>query len=201
MTSTKEFANKLVRESVAIKSYSLWKDTQFRELIGFYNLTNKQQDKIFNDLQLASLLYVLLFLEDRAKKSGDLNSVVYANIGEYVFDSFLNMMRDVNLTNKQINLWKKLINLREREYKQDLKYIIKESKKWDIFNKADKKMYEAWGGLATISLGVLRHIKRDYKYSSKDRLWRLIRKWLVSIEVELVNIFKDTDMYSIKVLN
>lgn|GEM_PF-5150580 len=201
MTSTKEFASKLVRELVAIKSYSLWKDAQFRELTGFYNLTNKQQDKIFNNLQLAALLYVLLFLEDRAKKSGDLNSVIYVNISEYVFDSFLNMMQDVNLTNKQINLWKKLINLREREYKQDLKYIIKESKKWDIFNKADKKLYEAWGRLATISLGVLRHIKRDYKYSSKYRLWRLIRKWLVSIEVELVNIFKDTDMYSIKVLN
>jgi len=201
MISTKEFAGKLVRESVAMKSYSLWKDSQFRHLISFSELTNKQQDKIFNDLQLTALFYVLLFLEDKSEKSRDLNSVVYANIAEYVFESFLDMMRDVNLTNKQISLWKKLINLREQEYRQDLKYIMKESKKWDVFSKENKKLHEAWGRLATLSLGVLRKIKRGYKYSARDRLWRLIRRWLVSIEVELVNTFKDTDMYNIKVLN
>jgi hypothetical protein len=192
-------ASVIVRDIVAIKSYALWSDNQFREFIDFVKITNKQQDKIFNDLQVTALLYLLLFLDERANKN-DASSIIYSNIGEYTVDAFIAMMEDAELTGKQIALWRELIKRRESEYRKDLGYVMKESQKWDVFAGEDRLLRDTWGRVATLSLGVLKHIRKA-KSSIKDPLWRVIRRWLISLEVELIQVFKDTDMDEIKVLN
>ena len=192
-------ASVIVRDIVSIKSYALWSDNQFREFIDFVKITNKQQDKIFNDLQVTALLYLLLFLDERANKN-DASSIIYSNIGEYTVDAFIAMMEDAELTGKQIALWRELIKRRESEYRKDLGYVMKESQKWDVFAGEDRLLRDTWGRVATLSLGVLKHIRKA-KSSIKDPLWRVIRRWLISLEVELIQVFKDTDMDEIKVLN
>lgn len=199
MISAREMASVIVRDIVAIKSYALWSDNQFREFIDFVKITNKQQDKIFNDLQVTALLYLLLFLDERANKN-DASSIIYSNIGEYTVDAFIAMMEDAELTGKQIALWRELIKRRESEYRKDLGYVMKESQKWDVFAGEDRLLRDTWGRVATLSLGVLKHIRKA-KSSIKDPLWRVIRRWLISLEVELIQVFKDTDMDEIKVLN
>lgn len=186
---------------MAAKSYSLWKDGEFRRLVGFTKLTNKQQDKIFNDLQVTALLYVILFLEEKSANN-DQHSVVYSNIGEYTVDAFLDMMASAQLSDRQIALWRKLIEKREKEYKSDLDYIMKESKHWDVFDGEDRLLRETWGRVIALSLGALGHIRKNSEEASaKDPLWVIVRRWLVSIEVELVQTFKDTDLKDLKVLN
>lgn len=198
--STKEFAGKLVGEAVAVKSYSLWKDNEFRKLINFMKLTNKQQDKIFNDLQVTALLYVCLFLEEKSEKD-DNDSVIYGNIKEYMIGEFLTMMENVNVSARHVALWRKLIVLRETEFKKDLDYILKESSHWDVFDGEGKLLRNTWARVIALSLGALGHILGDKEPSVKNPLWVIVRRWLVSIEVELVQTFKDTDFRDLKVLN
>lgn len=198
--STKEFASKLVREAVAVKSYGLWKDGQFRDVVGFSKLTNKEQDKIFNNLQITALLYVLFFLEEKAKKGRDGSGVVYSNVAEYTVQAFLEMMSEAELTEREVRLWQKLIATREREYKKDLKYILKESEKWDVFEGRDKLLRETWGRVVTLSFGLLKHVREEGD-PIRDPLWVLVRRWLVGIEAELAANMESTEVKELKVLN
>lgn len=198
--STKEFAGKLVEEAVAVKSYSLWKDSEFRKLANFAKLNNRQQDKIFNDLQVTALLYVYLFLEERSgKDNGD--SVVYGDIKEYMVDEFLAMMESVDVSARNLTLWRKLIALREAEFRKDFRYIVKESGHWDAFGGEGELLRNTWGRVIALSLGALGHISSDEELSVENPLWAMIRRWLVSIESELVQTFKETDLKDLKVLN
>jgi hypothetical protein len=198
--STREFAGRLVREIVAIKSFSLWRDSHFRELTRFPKLVNKEQDKIFNDLEVAALLYVLMFLEEKASKDGNLN-MIYTNIGEYIIEAFLDLMGEAGLTQKQIKLWRELIEIRELEYKKQMGLIMKETDEWGVFDSGDKLLRETWGRVVTLSLGIMEHIKQGKKAATDDPLWIVIRKWLIGLEVELAQTFKETDFGDLQVLN
>ena len=184
-----------------MKSYSLWKGSKFREATGFSGLSNKEQDKIFNDLEITALIYTLLFLEDRASKKNDKDDVVYLNIGEYIISAFLELMVGAQVSNTQLKLWRKLIELRQREYRKNVDYTMKESREWGVFEPGDKLLHQVWGRILALSLGTLKHIKHDSKASIKDPLWPVLRRWLVGLEVELTQIFKDTDLRELKVLN
>jgi len=197
--STKEFAGKLVKEIVATKSYSLWKDSTFRRLIGFSQISNKQQDKIFNELQVTALLHILFFLEE--KSGGDKEQAVYANIAEYIESAFLDLMSDVRVSDAHLKLWKGLIAKRKTEYRQDMKFVEKESAEWEVFSGEDRLLRGTWVRVITLSVGAAKLVGGSRETLVDDPLWKEIRRWLISIEVELVNIFRDTDFRELKVLN
>ncbi len=199
--STREFAIRIVREIVAIKSYSFWKDVAFRKTIAFEKLGVKKQDIIFNELQVNSLVYVLYFLEEQAKKSRGSQSVVYRNIKEYMKEAFLDVMVDTKIDARQLVFWEKLIDLRVREYDQEIKVVMKESASWRTFSGQDNFLRETWGRIVTLSLSTARNIENSRAISPKDPLWRELRRFLISLEVELLNVFKEEDVNELRVLN
>lgn len=199
--STREFAKKLVKETVIIKSYSFWKDRQFRDLIGFEKLNNKQQDIIFNELEVAALAYVLFFLEDKAASDETPDRLVYANVAEYLIPSFLDLMEETRISSRHMALWEKLIKTRTDEYRSSMGEVLKKSLKWKVFKGPDKFLRPTWGRIVTLSLSVMRHVKDNKKVSTKSKLWKHIRHFLISFEAELIEIFKEDEAHELKVLN
>jgi hypothetical protein len=199
--STKEFASQLSAEIVAAKSYSLWKDSAFRDQNNFKKISNKLQDKIFNELQVTALLYVMFFLEEKGEEVKNRHAVVYSNIAEYMERAFIELMADVEISSAHLSLWEKLIKKRADEYRKDMKFVRKESNNWDVFEGEDKFLRETWVRIITLSLATTKLIKKDTKTTMKDPVWKTIRRWLISIEVELNETFKETDLKTLKVLN
>jgi hypothetical protein len=199
--STKEFAKRLAREIVILKSYSFWKDSQFRDAIKFTKLGNKEQDIIFNELQVVALAYVLLFLEDKAASYKSPDRVMYANVAEYLVPGFLELMEETDISSSHLALWEKLIDSRIREYRKGMSMVLRKSIHWEVFKGQDKLLRPTWGRIVTLSLSVMRHIKKGQNPSVKNRLWKLVRHFLISFEVGLVEIFKDEDSKDLKVLN
>jgi hypothetical protein len=199
--STKEFAKRLARETVILKSYSFWKDSQFREAIKFLELGNKEQDIIFNELQVVALAYVLLFLEDKAASDKSPDRVMYANVAEYLVPGFLELMEETDISSGHLALWEKLIDSRIREYRKSMSMVLKKSVHWEVFKGQDKLLRPTWGRIVTLSLSVMQHIKKGQNPSVKNRLWKLVRHFLISFEVGLVEIFKEEDSKDLKVLN
>lgn len=198
--STREFAARIVRDVVATKSYMLWKSGSFREAASFFKLTNKAQDRAFNDLEVTALIYALFFLKERAVKRKS-ESIVFLDIAEYLEGAFLELMAEARVNARQLMQWKKLIAKREAEYRLSVDYALRESAEWGIFGAGDGDVREAWGRILALSLGVLKYIRGNGKASVKDPLWPVLRRWLVSLEAELNQLFKETDLADVKVLN
>lgn len=199
--TTREFASKIVREIVIIKSYSLWRDAKFRTTVNFAGLTPKKQDIIFNELQASSLAYLLFFLEDKTKKAKNRERVIYANISEYVIDGFLSIMADTKMNSKTLLAWSSLLENRVETYRSDMGSLIKESSVWEVFKGQDKFLRETWGRIVTLSFDTAKQISGETNISLEDPLWRELRKYLISLEVDLVEAFKDEDLSDIRVLN
>lgn len=201
MLSTKDISKEIVKNIVASGSYDLWRQKEFRDSINFFKIGAREQDRIFNELEVTALGYVTFFLEERLtnKRHKD-NYVVYANVGELVGDEFLSLMEEIGVTDREMRLWRQLIDMRLKEYRSDMALIMKESSKWKAFAGKDKHLRPAWARIITLSINSMRHIKGE-KVALSDDMWPIMRHWLISLEVELVKVFKEADLKSVKVLN
>ncbi|MDO8499000.1 MAG: hypothetical protein Q7S44_04410 [bacterium] len=54
-----------VAEIVAQASYDLWKDEEFRKMVNFETLSQTEQDRIFNELEVTLLGLVFLQAEQQ----------------------------------------------------------------------------------------------------------------------------------------
>ncbi len=50
-------------QAAAASAFQLFRDTEFRRLAGFEQLSQAEQDRIFNELVVASVVLIMLVLE------------------------------------------------------------------------------------------------------------------------------------------
>lgn len=200
--TTKVLARQLAHNVVAQKSTSLWHESSFRKLVGFNKITNKEQDRIFNELEMTALGYLLLFLDERLMdKKDDREFVVYINTRELMVEEFLSLMEDAGLTHYHLSLWRSLIKERMKEYKSDTDFIMKESSEWEVFQGKDRVLMPTWARIVTVSASSLRYIRKNDKTSLEDPLWTCLRRWLISLEVDIIRSIKSSDLKHLNVLN
>jgi len=200
--TTKVLARQLAKDVVAERSTLFWQDSDFRKLVNFNKITNREQDRIFNELEMTALGYLLLFLDDRLlDKKDEKDFVVYINTRELIVPVFLSLMEEAGLTNYHLVLWRSLIKERMKEYKLDTDFIMKESSNWDVFQGRDRVLIPTWARIITVSVSGLRHIRKNDKTPLKDPLWKYLRRWLISLEVDIIRSIKSSDLKHLNVLN
>ena len=200
--STRELSRKLVSEVVAQGSFAVWKSSDFRKLVDFNKISNKKQDKIFNELEITALCYVLFFLEERIKKNeNNINFAVYVNTRELVVGEFISLMSKTGVGGSGIRMWNVFVEKRFKEYEKDIELVMEKSSNWDVFKGKDKFLRPTWSRIITISINSLKNIRENDDTPLEDPLWQYIRHWLIGLEVELIKFFKDTDFKDLYVLN
>lgn len=163
-------------------SFDFWQDQTFRNLVNFDNLSQTEQDRIFNELEVSALGLFSLNL-DQAIKSAKSNEqeMFYIKLKPALIEGFLSLFKKLGVEKQYINEWRLLIDMRLEEYRKDFEISLKESKKLKEA-KDNSELQVLWAKIETISIDCLTHIRRgDVK--EKDPLWRMLRRWLTGLEV------------------
>ncbi len=114
-----ETASALVR-TAASSAFELFRDKKFRQLAGFGQISQTEEDRIFNELVVASVVLIMLVLE-----APDLR--VAKEFKEYLTDlikkipkAHLDYLKESGVKSKKhLREWKKLIDMRYKEYARD----------------------------------------------------------------------------------
>ena len=169
---------------VASASFDFFQRKDFRLYVDFDNLSQTEQDRIFNELELSVLgLFVLFFDYEINQASLEEKKIVFSSLKKDLPAAFLQMFMELGIEKKFIDQWKMLIEMRLKEYRGHFVLAMKESSKWKEF-KEEKLSQSAWAQIETITIDCLTHVRRG-KVEKDDPLWKLLRKWLITLYAQI----------------
>ena len=169
---------------VASASFDFFQRKDLRLYVDFDNLSQTEQDRIFNELELSVLgLFVLYFDYEVNQVSLEKKKIVFSSLRKDLPAAFLQMFIELGIEKKFIDQWKMLIEMRLKEYRGHFGLAMKESSKWKEF-KEEKLSQSAWAQIETIAIDCLTHIRRG-KVEKDDPLWKLLRKWLITLYAQI----------------
>ncbi|MHC4423658.1 MAG: hypothetical protein ACYSWR_03170 [Planctomycetota bacterium] len=100
-------------------AFQLFQDKQFRRLAGFEQLSQVEQDRIFNELVVACVVLIMLVLE-----APDLRVAVefrdyLSDLNKKIPKAHLDYLKASGVKSKYLRDWEKLITMRHEEYARD----------------------------------------------------------------------------------
>lgn len=179
-------ASQNLAKGITSWSFEFWQRKDFRLYIKFAGLSQTEQDRIFNELEVSLLGLFVLHLENAVtQSSAPEQKIVFSGLQKDLSAGFIQLYIDLGLEKKFIDQWRLLIDMRLDEYRKDYKAALKESAKWQEFKKTERDLKLAWVRIETNTIDCLTHIRRgDVK--KDDPLWKLLRKWFTSMDAQLV---------------
>lgn len=180
----KESAKNLA-QIIASSSFEFWERKDFRLYVAFENLTQIEQDRIFNELEVSVLGLFVLHLDYVIETIPKEHRQLFKNLQNDIISSFLGLFSELGVEKKFIKQWELLIDLRLKEYRQDFITAVKE---FDIKE-------EAWEDglqmivvvIETIAIDCMTHIRRGNP-EKDDPIWKLLRKWFMTLDAPLVSL-------------
>lgn len=181
-------SSKGLAQVVASSSFEFWQRKDFRLYVKFATLDQTEQDRMFNEFEVSVLGLFILQL-DRAQGIAEPEFKKFLKtLQQEVIESFLTLFSDLGVEKQFVDQWRVLIDMRLKEYREDFQIALKESKKMKEF-KGDDELRNTWARIETITIDCLTHIRRG-KVEEGDPLWKLLRKWLITLDVQLHPITK-----------
>ena len=178
-----DHAAEKLAEAVASLSFDVWSRKDFRLFVNFPNISQTEQDRIFNELEVSILGLLILKFDDGISKKDKEFGLMLVHFENKLIEGFLNLFRNLKVEEKYVKQWRTLIDMRLSEYRKDYKIAIKESEKMkELDENEDLKI--SWARIETITIDCLTHIRRG-DVEEKDPLWKFLRKWLINLESKL----------------
>jgi len=187
----KETASALVL-AAGNSAFQLFNDKQFRSLARFAQLSQTEQDRIFNELVVASIVLIMLILEaPDLRVAAEFRSYL-SDLNKNIPGAHLNYLRSVGVKNEHLRDWKKLIDMRYKEYARDRHDVraaameIESSEKGLDLN--DLSKIQMLVPVQTVAIGCHHHICRGAT-EGRDDLFKLtlnsLSKFYVDLRVRL----------------
>ena len=183
-----ETASALVR-TAASSSFELFRDKKFRQLAGFGQISKTEEDRIFNELVVASVVLIMLVLE-----APDLR--VAKEFKEYLTDlikkipkAHLDYLKESGVKSKKhLREWKKLIDMRYREYARDKHDVRAAAMEIESSEKGldldDLSKIQMLVPVQAVAIGCHHHICRG-ETDGQDDLFKLTLRALSKFYVQL----------------
>lgn len=166
---------------VAQASFKIWQEKDCRKMIDFEKISQTEQDRIFNELEVSFIGLFVLHLDSlKLQINSDEGLEIISKLQTAITSGFLQIYRELKIEQKNLNRWEVLIGMRIAEYRRDFELLMKESKKMKEFEKDDQLKF-VWARVETITLDCLSHIRRG-KLEQKDPLRRLLQTCIVVLD-------------------
>jgi hypothetical protein len=176
-------SSKRLAKYVASVSFEFWQRKDFRLYTNFAKLSQTEQDRIFNELEVTILGLFVLRFDYALGFTDDAFKPVIKTMRREIVESFIMMFVELGVEKKYVDIWRKLIDMRLKEYREDLKIAMKESEDMPEF-KGDEVLRSTWARVETITIDCLTHIRRG-NVEEGDPLWKLLRKWVMVQDARL----------------
>lgn len=181
-------SGKNLAQVAASSSFEFWQRKDFRLYVNFQSLSQTEQDRMFNELEVSVLGLFTLSLDYAISIAKVEYKKLLKTLQKEITYGFLQLFSDLGIEKKFLDQWDVLIKMRFKEYHEHLEVAVKESGFWDEL-KGDEEGRQAWARIETITIDCLTHIRRgDVK--KDDPLWKLLRKWFISLEAQISQIAK-----------
>ncbi|MHC4639100.1 MAG: hypothetical protein ACYTBV_16610 [Planctomycetota bacterium] len=169
-------------------AFQLFQDRQFRRLAGFEQLSQIEQDRIFNELVVASIVLIMLVLE-----APDLR--VAAEFRDYLSDlikkipkAHVDYLRTSGVETEHLRVWEKLIAMRYEEYARDRHDVRAAAMQIESSEKGldldDLSKIQMLVPVQAVAIGCHHHICRG-DTEGQDDLFKLTLRSLSRFYVEL----------------
>ena len=171
-----ETAAALVQAAAGL-AFQLFQDKQFRRLAFFEELSQVEQDRIFNELVVAFIVLIMLGLEAPDLRVATEFRGFITDLNKKIPKAHLDYLRSSGVEAKHLRDWDKLISMRYEEYAKDrhevraaAMQIESSEKRLDLH---DLSKIQALVPVQTVAIGSHHHICRgDTK--GRDDLFKLI---------------------------
>lgn len=171
---------------VVHSAFRVYKDEEFRDQFNFFSLDKVEQDRLFNELEITALCF-LLFILDSANEWARFEKVIFwQKVRQRVIKDFLNWLKELKIPSQHTLLWRKVIKMRYNEYREDWPKIYQVAGLADPkFIKSNKeRRKKGYVRIMTIAIGALYHLRRG-KTSPKDAFFKELRTWLEVLNSQL----------------
>jgi hypothetical protein len=175
-------------QAAAGSAFHLFGDKQFRQLSNFEKLSETEQDRIFNELVIASLVLIMLVLDAPDLRVAREFRSYLVDLNKRVPEAYLDHLRSLGVKAGNLRGWKKLISMRYEEYARDrhdvraaAMQIQSSRKRLDLDDLSKIQMLVP---VQAVAIGCHHHICRG-KTDGRDELFKLTLNSLSRFYVEV----------------
>jgi len=169
-------------------AFHLFRDKQFRRLANFEKLSQVEQDRIFNELVVASVVLIMLVLEaPDLRVAGEFRDY-FADLNKRVPKAHVDHLRALGIETKHLRDWEKLIAMRYEEYARDRHDVRAAAMRIESSQKGldldDLSKIQMLVPVQAVAIGCHHHICRA-NTESQDDLFKLTLRSLSGFYVEV----------------
>ncbi|MFC1612770.1 hypothetical protein ACFL23_00370 [Patescibacteria group bacterium] len=183
-------AEHLLDNKLLPSAFSVFQDSQFRQATGFDKLAQVEQDRIFNELEVATMSLCLFCIEQRGAIVGNKDFHFWKEVSKKIPIQFEQKLLGHGVDKGNAKLFKDLIMIRHEEYEKifdgSRDYFEEQKDFKDISNKSAKN---AFVRAQSVTVGAVDHIRRG-KLKQGDSLLRIIRNWLFPLDIEITKFIR-----------
>jgi len=179
-------------QAAAGSAFHLFRDKQFRQLAGFDQLSQTEQDRIFNELVVSCLVLIILIIEAPDLRVAAEFRHYLSELSHKIPEAHVDRLKSLGVENKHLRNWKKLITLRYDEYAKDRHDVraaamqLESSEKGLDLDALSK--IQMLVPVQTVAIGCHQHICRG-KTDGRDELFKLtltsLSKFYTEIRIRL----------------
>lgn len=175
-------------QAAAGSAFHLFRDKQFRRLANFETLSQAEQDRIFNELVVASVVLIMLVLEaPDLRVAGEFRDY-FADLNKRVPKAHVDHLRTLGIETKHLRNWEKLIAMRYEEYARDRHDVRAAAMRIESSQKGldldDLSKIQMLVPVQAVAIGCHHHICRA-NTESQDDLFKLTLRSLSGFYVEV----------------
>ena len=182
-----ETAAALVRAASG-SAFQVFKDKKFRQLAGFQEKSQTEQDRIFNELVVAFVVLIMLILEAPDLRVAKEFQGYLSDLLKKIPKAHLDYLKSSGVKNKHLKQWKKLINMRHQEYARDKHDVRAAAMQIESSEKGldldDLSKIQMLVPVQAVAIGCHHHICRG-KTDGQDELFKATLKNLSKFYVQL----------------
>ena len=180
-------------QAAGSSAFQLFKDKQFRHLARLEQLSQTEQDRIFNELVVAAVVLIMLVLEAPDLRVAREFRGYLSNLNKKISKAHINYLRTLGVAAEHLKIWKKLIAMRYEEYARDRHDVraaamqIESAEK--VLDLDDLSKIQMLVPVQAVAIGCHHHICRG-ETDGRDDLFKLTLNSLSRFYVELRSRFE-----------
>jgi len=175
-------------QTAAGAAFQLFREKQFRRLAGFEQLSQVEQDRIFNELVVAFVVLIMLLLEAPDLRVAGESRDYLAGLIKSVPKAHLNQLRTLGVETNHLRDWEKLMAMRYEEYARDRHDVRAAAMQIESAEKSldldDLSKIQMLVPVQAVAIGCHHHICRG-DTDGRDDLFKLTLRSLSMFYVEL----------------
>jgi len=175
-------------QTAAGAAFQLFREKQFRRLAGFEQLSQVEQDRIFNELVVAFVVLIMLLLEAPDLRVAGESRDYLAGLIKSVPKAHVNHLRTLGVETNHLRDWEKLMAMRYEEYARDRHDVRAAAMQIESAEKSldldDLSKIQLLVPVQAVAIGCHHHICRG-DTDGRDDLFKLTLRSLSMFYVEL----------------